>query len=106
MRYDAKISTIEDRPELEKLTVDELHGIINAYEMRTRKEKTSKGETTFKNIPHQYPLFDDDKYHNTWRLLIGVRRKVFGVQWRRVVITLWNQSIESKYSSSIPFILC
>jgi hypothetical protein len=48
MRYDAKISTIEDRPELDKLIVDQLHGILTAYEMRTGQEKPSKGETTFK----------------------------------------------------------
>jgi Zn-finger nucleic acid-binding protein len=48
MRYDAKISTIEDRPELDKIIVGELHGIRTAYEMRTRKEKPSKGETSFK----------------------------------------------------------
>jgi hypothetical protein len=35
MRYDAKISTLEDRTYLDKLTVDELHGILTAYEMRT-----------------------------------------------------------------------
>jgi hypothetical protein len=48
MRYDVKISTIEDRLELDKITVDELHGILTAYEMRTGKEKPSKGETSFK----------------------------------------------------------
>jgi hypothetical protein len=48
MRYDAKISTIKDRPELDKLTVDQLHGIFIAYEMRTWNEKASKRETTFK----------------------------------------------------------
>jgi hypothetical protein len=42
MRYDAKIFTIEDRPELGKLIVDQLHGILTAYEMRTENEKTSK----------------------------------------------------------------
>jgi hypothetical protein len=42
MRYDSKISTIEDRLELEKLTVDKLHGIRTTYEMRIGNEKTSK----------------------------------------------------------------
>lgn len=41
-RYNAKISTIEDRLELDKLTIDHLHGILTAYEMRTRNEKPSK----------------------------------------------------------------
>jgi hypothetical protein len=48
MRYNAKISTIEDRPELDKLSVDQLHGILTTYEMRIRNEKPSKEETTFK----------------------------------------------------------
>jgi len=48
LRYDANISTIEDIPKLQKITVDQLHGIFTTYEMRTRKKKPSKGETTFK----------------------------------------------------------
>jgi hypothetical protein len=39
MMYGANISAIEDRPNPDKLTVDELHGIITTYEMRTRQEK-------------------------------------------------------------------
>jgi hypothetical protein len=35
MRCDPKVSTLEDRENLEKLTMDELHGIITSYEMRT-----------------------------------------------------------------------
>jgi hypothetical protein len=31
MRYDAKISIIEYRVELDKLTVDRLHGILTTY---------------------------------------------------------------------------
>jgi hypothetical protein len=48
MRYDFKLCTLEDRNDLYKLTMDELHGILIAYEMRTREEKSSKRETTFK----------------------------------------------------------
>ena len=48
MRYDANISTIEDRLDLDTLTVNQLHGIFIAYEMRTRNDKSSKRETTFK----------------------------------------------------------
>jgi hypothetical protein len=33
MRFNPNISTLEDIKELEKLTMDELHGIITAYEM-------------------------------------------------------------------------
>jgi hypothetical protein len=48
MRYDAKISTLEDRLYLDNLTMDELHGILTVYEMRIGKERPTKGETTFK----------------------------------------------------------
>jgi len=48
MKYDAKVSTLEYRENPDKLKMDELHGILIAYEMITRKESPSKGETTFK----------------------------------------------------------
>jgi hypothetical protein len=48
MRYDANISSIEERPKLDKLIVDQLHGIFAAYEMRTGNEKPSKREISFK----------------------------------------------------------
>jgi hypothetical protein len=48
MRIDPKVSTLENRENLDKLTMDELHGIITACEMRTGQEKPSKGETAFK----------------------------------------------------------
>ena len=35
IRYNPKASTVEDRDDLEILTVDELHGIFTTYEMRT-----------------------------------------------------------------------
>jgi hypothetical protein len=36
-RLDAKVSAIEEMHELDKLTMERFHGIITAYEMRTRK---------------------------------------------------------------------
>jgi hypothetical protein len=42
MRYNAKISSIEDISDLKTLTVDQLHGIFTAYEMRTRHDKSTK----------------------------------------------------------------
>ena len=35
MRYELKVSTLEERDDLKKVTVDELHGILTAYGMRT-----------------------------------------------------------------------
>ena len=35
MKYDSKVSTLEERDDLDDMIVDELHGIFTAYEMRT-----------------------------------------------------------------------
>ena len=48
MRYDAKISSIEDRSDLNTLIVDHLHGIFTTYEMRIGHDKSTKDETTLK----------------------------------------------------------
>jgi hypothetical protein len=36
MRFDPKISTLEERADLSMLSMDKLHGILIAYEMRTK----------------------------------------------------------------------
>jgi hypothetical protein len=35
LKYDAKVSSIEETRDLTKMTMDELHGSLIAYEMRT-----------------------------------------------------------------------
>ena len=35
MIFDSKFSTLEERQDLDKLSMDELHGTLTAYEMRT-----------------------------------------------------------------------
>ena len=48
MIFDSKVSPLEERQYLDKLSMDELHGILTAYEMRTEQEKPSRKEATFK----------------------------------------------------------
>ena len=48
MVYNPKVSTLEDREDINKLTLDELYGILVAYELRIGRENHSKEETTFK----------------------------------------------------------
>jgi hypothetical protein len=38
MRFNPKISTLEERSDLNSISMDELHGIFTAYEMRTELE--------------------------------------------------------------------
>ncbi|XP_057821105.2 uncharacterized protein LOC131033831 [Cryptomeria japonica] len=48
LKFDVKVSTIEEMVELDKLIVDKLHGILTPYEMRTNVDSSSKRETSFK----------------------------------------------------------
>ena len=48
MAYNPKMSTIEDRENISSLTLDELYGILVAYELRIGWENHSKEEASFK----------------------------------------------------------
>ena len=48
MMFGSKFSTLEERKDLDKLSMDELHGILIAYEMRIEQENPSKKEVAFK----------------------------------------------------------
>jgi hypothetical protein len=48
MRFNPKISTLEERSDLDSISMDELHGIFTAYEMRTEQENPDVKEATFK----------------------------------------------------------
>jgi hypothetical protein len=49
MRFDSKVSTLEERKDLDNLSMDELHGILTSYEMRKEHEKLSRKEVAFKD---------------------------------------------------------
>ena len=62
MRYESKVSTLEEQDDLKKVTVDEMHGILTAYEMRTRHDKISKKEAAFKvTSKNQSQNLDDEE---------------------------------------------
>ena len=42
MKYDSKVSTLEEWDELDEMRVDELHGIFTAYEMRMGHNEASR----------------------------------------------------------------
>jgi hypothetical protein len=48
MRFDPKISALEERADLNSIRMDELHGIFTAYEMRTEQENPYIKEASFK----------------------------------------------------------
>ena len=48
MRFDPKISTLEEREYLNSISMDEIHGIFTTYEMRTEQENLDVKEEAFK----------------------------------------------------------
>jgi hypothetical protein len=48
MRFDPKISALEERVDLKSISMDELPGIFTAYEMRTEQENLDIKEASFK----------------------------------------------------------
>ena len=48
MRFDPKISTLEERADLDSISMDKLYGIFTAYEIRTEQENPDIKEETFK----------------------------------------------------------
>ena len=42
MKYDSKSSTLEERDDLNQVTVDKLYGILTAYEMRMGLNESSR----------------------------------------------------------------
>ena len=42
MRYDPKVSTLEERDDIKKVTMNELHGVLTAYEMRIGQNGSSR----------------------------------------------------------------
>jgi hypothetical protein len=48
MRFDPKISTLEERSYLNSISMDKLHGILTTYEIRTEQENPDIKEAAFK----------------------------------------------------------
>lgn len=46
--FDTSVSTIEEMKDLENLKMDALHGVFTAYELRTKKGKSTLKYVTFK----------------------------------------------------------
>ena len=72
LRYDEKVSTIEESWDLTKMIMDELHGILTTYKMRTEieneQERPKTREVTFKaskktrNKGHKEEQTSDDEW--------------------------------------------
>jgi hypothetical protein len=48
MRFNPKISTLEERLDLDSISMDKLHGIFTTYEMRTEQENPDVKKASIK----------------------------------------------------------
>jgi hypothetical protein len=48
MRFNPKLSALEERSDLDSISMDKLHGIFITYEMRTEQENPDVKEVAFK----------------------------------------------------------
>ena len=62
MKYDSKVSTLEEQDDVDALTIDELHGIFTTYEMRIGHNEPSRKEAAFKALSkNQLENLDDEE---------------------------------------------
>jgi hypothetical protein len=92
MRYDANISSFEDRSDLSSLTVDQLHGIFKAYEMRIGNNKSTKDETTFKSSKTKI---------NQKRKTQSCHHEEYDVEEANFIRKI--QKVSGKYKGKLPF---
>ena len=86
MRYDSKVSTLEERDDLEKVIVDEMHGILTAYEMWTGQDKNLKKEAAFKvTSKNQSGNLDDEE-----ALFVSRLNKVTGKYKGKLTLKWFN----------------
>jgi hypothetical protein len=50
MIFDPKISTLEERADLDSINMDKLHGIFTTYEVRTEHENPNIKKNNFQSI--------------------------------------------------------
>ena len=75
MKYDSKVSTLEEWDDLDDMIVDKLHGIFTTYEMRIGHNEPSRKEATFKAISkNQLENLDDEEALFINKLERGTRK--------------------------------
>ena len=108
LKYDSKVSTLEEQDNIENMTVAELHGILNAYEMRKWLNKPSKEEATFKaskeskkyeNLSKNHSENSDDEE----ALFIKKLDRVTGKYKGKLPLKCFGSGIIGHFASKCPY---
>ncbi|XP_057836135.2 uncharacterized protein LOC131046418 [Cryptomeria japonica] len=110
LSFDAKVPAIEEMIELDKLTIDKLHGIVTTYEMMTNFDSSSKREATFKSLKkgkyREYVSsessdeeFDSNEAHFMRRLKKGSSKYKLNFHMKKVRIETMKKSLSSTRTS-------
>jgi hypothetical protein len=100
---------MEDRENLDELIMDELHGILIAYEIRTWQERPSKRETTFKaskatkhheHVPNEN--HSDISYEEEANFIRKLK-KGFGKYKGKLPLKFFNCGKVGQFSSKCPY---
>jgi hypothetical protein len=89
-RLDAKVSSIDEMHEIDKTTMDRLHGILTSYEIRTRKEQSDIKDAVFKESIKSLTSQD----HNSLEQFSDEEEDKFVRKLKRIPI---------KYKGMLPF---
>jgi hypothetical protein len=65
MRFDPKVSAVEEREDIDSIRMDELHGIFTAYEMRTEHENPDIKKQLSKNPKDQSKRGKKEEEHSS-----------------------------------------
>ncbi|XP_057815814.1 uncharacterized protein LOC131029369 [Cryptomeria japonica] len=74
-KYDSKVSALEER-DLNKLTIDEMHGVLTAYEMRISEDIQPSKETAFKTLKKDNDSYKEETSEDEDNRKLGKKKKI------------------------------
>jgi len=92
MIYNPKVSSLEDKDDLDQLTIDDLYGILTAYELRLGDNHIPKGEAAFKA---------SKKTSNQKKISEPIPQDDFDIEEANFIKKLQKGS--GKYKGKLPF---
>jgi hypothetical protein len=98
MRFNPKISTLEERSDLNSIRMDELHGIFTAYEMRIEQENPDVKEVAFKASKRSKKKKNEQEEYNSSSDVSEDDEEV------AIFVKRLNKGTNGRYRGKIPLI--